>query len=135
MANSSVVDRRFYQVAPYGLSAIKLRMYYTSGGESEVAFVIKILSCSKSRRYPCPGERIKGTLGARLLCLVSSPHFARGLCLSGHVVRARFLCKSFHQDALTEKAWEDTVEGQRKGLLRTLRSCEYRVRFNLLALN
>ena len=94
-----------------------------------------ILSCSKSRRYPCPGERVKGTLDARLLCLVSSPHFARKLCLSGHVVRARFLCKSFHQNALTEKAWEDTVEGQRKGLLRTLRSCEYRVRFNLLALN
>ena len=85
--------------------------------------------------YPCPGERVKGTLGARLLCLVSSPHFARKLCLSGYVVRARFLCKSFHHNALTEKAWEDTVEGKRKGLLRTLRSCEYRVRFNLLALN
>ena len=85
--------------------------------------------------YSRPGERVKGTLGARLLCLVSSPHFARKLCLSGHVVRARFLCKSFHQNALTEKAWEDTVEGKRKGLLRKLRSYEYRVRFNLLALN
>ena len=130
-----MIDADFKTISPYGLSAIKLRMYYTTGGESRVAFAIKILSCSKSRRYPCPGERVKGTLGARLLCLVSSPHFARKLCLSGHVVRARFLCKSFHQNALTEKAWEDTVEGQRKGLLRTLRSCEYRVRFNLLALN
>ena len=130
-----MVDRRFYQAAPHGLSAIKLRMYYTSGGELGVAYVIRSPSYSISPRYPCPGERVNGTLGARLLCLVSSPHFARKLCLSGYVVRARFLCKSFHQNALTEKAWEDTVEGQRKGLLRTLQSCEYRIRFNLLALN
>ena len=36
----------------------------------------------------------------------------RGLCVSGHEVRASFFSSRIrHRNALTEKAWEDVVQG------------------------
>ena len=53
-------------------------------------------------------------------CLVPVPkpyYSARALCVSCHVVRASFVlaCSRIcHRNALTEKAWEDAVQGLSK---------------------
>ena len=54
---------------------------------------------------------------------------ARGRCVSGHVVRANFRSSRIrHQNALTEKAWEDAIQGPGKGRI-TVASCFRRLTF------
>ena len=45
------------------------------------------------------------------LCLVHRPHYSARLMHSGHVVRASVFSQIRHRNALTEIAWEDTVQG------------------------